>query len=138
MQRTDSTFPNIFPIKLWISGGLVVMFLTSLINYHFFNRYAYLLYGFTMILLILVAFIGRSAGGSPAMDSFGIFQRATFGDREDRCSRGTGRYFQDHQEKRTMGTVDLIVPAFDFHSSVSGAQAAGFRHWTDCAFSRRY
>ena len=96
---------------VWISGGLVIMFLTSLINYHFFNRYAYLLYGFTMILLILVAFIGRSAGGSQRWIHLGFFNVQPSEIVKIAVVVALARYFQDHQEKRTMGTVDLIVPA---------------------------
>lgn len=96
---------------VWIAGGLVLMFLTSLINYHFFNRYAYLIYGLTMLLLVAVAFVGRSAGGSQRWIHLGFFNVQPSEIIKIAVVIALARYFQDHQEKRTMGPVDLVFPA---------------------------
>lgn len=95
---------------IWIAGGVVLMFLTSLINYHFFNRYAYFIYGLTMILLILVFFIGRSANGSQRWIHLGFFNVQPSEIIKIAVVLALARYFQDHQEKRSMGVGDLIVP----------------------------
>lgn len=95
---------------VWIFGGVLVMFAVSLINYHFFNRYAYVIYVGTMILLILVFFIGRSAGGSQRWIHLGFFNVQPSEIIKIAVVLALARYFQDHQEKRTMGTWDLVIP----------------------------
>jgi rod shape determining protein RodA len=95
---------------VWILGGVVVMFLVSLIDYHFFNRYAYLMYGLTMVMLILVFFIGRSAGGSQRWIHLGFFNVQPSEIIKISVVLALARYFQDHQEKRTMGIWDLFIP----------------------------
>jgi rod shape determining protein RodA len=95
---------------IWIMGGIVVMFLVSLVDYHFFNRYAYFMYGLTMLMLILVFFIGRSANGSQRWIHLGFFNIQPSEIIKISVVLVLARYFQDHQEKRTMGTWDLVAP----------------------------
>lgn len=95
---------------VWIAAGVVVMFVVSLINYHFFNRYAYFMYALTLILLILVFVIGRSAGGSQRWIHLGFFNVQPSEIIKITVVLALARYFQDHQEKRTMGIWDLISP----------------------------
>lgn len=95
---------------IWISGGVVVMFLVSLIDYHFFNRYAYFIYALTILLLVAVFFIGRSANGSQRWIHVGFFNIQPSEIVKISVVLALARYFQDHQEKRTMGTWDLIIP----------------------------
>ncbi len=95
---------------IWIMGGIVVMFFVSLINYQFFNRYAYIIYAMTMVLLILVFFVGRSAGGSQRWIHLGFFNVQPSEIVKIAVVVALARYFQDHQEKRTMGVWDLFVP----------------------------
>lgn len=95
---------------IWILGGAVVMFLVSLIPYNFFNRYAYFIYAMTVVMLILVFFIGRSAGGSQRWIHLGFFNVQPSEIVKIAVVLALARYFQDHQEKRTMGVWDLFVP----------------------------
>lgn len=95
---------------IWIMGGIIIMFVVSLIDYHFFNRYAYVIYALTMVLLILVFFIGRSANGSQRWIHLGFFNVQPSEIIKIAVVLALARYFQDHQEKRTMNTWDLVVP----------------------------
>ncbi len=95
---------------IWMAGGLVIMFLVSLINYHFFNRYAYFFYGMTVVMLILVFFLGRNVAGSQRWLHLGPINLQPSELAKIVVIMALARYFQDHQEKRTMGIWDLFVP----------------------------
>ena len=95
---------------VWIFAGVIVMILVSMINYQFFNRYAYVMYGLTLLLLIAVFMIGRSANGSQRWIHVGFFNIQPSEIIKITCVLTLARYFKDHQEKRNMGMWDLIVP----------------------------
>lgn len=48
---------------LWICIGFALLFLVLCIDTHFFFEYSYFLYGFSLLLLLLVFFFGRSVAG---------------------------------------------------------------------------
>jgi rod shape determining protein RodA len=107
----DLTIAKYFTDQIiWILGGIVLMFLVSLIDYHFFNRYAYFMYALTMVLLISVFFIGRSANGSQRWIHLGFFNIQPSEIVKIAVVVALARYFQDHQEKKTMGIWDLVIP----------------------------
>ncbi len=49
---------------IWILLGLIVFILASLVNYLYMERAAYFIYGFTILLLVLVLVTGNPIGGS--------------------------------------------------------------------------
>lgn len=55
----------------WIAAGFVVMLVVMSVNYYNWCRYAYPFYGLTLVFLLLVMLIGRSALGAARWLSFG-------------------------------------------------------------------
>src|SRR5512142_2926620 len=49
---------------VWVSAGVIVMFLTLIPDYHTVGRYAYIFYICSLLLLILVMAIGRTGMGA--------------------------------------------------------------------------
>ncbi len=58
---------------IWLMLGIVLFFSVILINYTWFSRLAYPFYGLTVILLILVFFIGKKTMGAQRWIDLGIF-----------------------------------------------------------------
>ena len=52
--------PLYYKQLLWVSIGVIIMFLSLIPDYHTVGRYAYLLYAASLFLLILVMVIGRT------------------------------------------------------------------------------
>lgn len=68
------TYEIIFKKQLiWIAVGFVTMTVISFINYPTIGRYAYIIYAISIILLILVFFVGKYVQGSRRWISFGFF-----------------------------------------------------------------
>lgn len=49
---------------IWYIIGFVLMIFSFLFNYKFLDRWAFIIYGVCILLLVLVLFFGKSAGGS--------------------------------------------------------------------------
>ena len=58
----------------WLFLGSLLLFCSSFINYSYLERYAYILYFFSIILLIIVIFSGELIGGSRRWLSFGALK----------------------------------------------------------------
>ncbi|MCB0271760.1 MAG: rod shape-determining protein RodA [Bdellovibrionales bacterium] len=95
---------------LWMSAGLFISFILSLMNYHLILRTGYFWYGFTVFLLILVLFAGKSAGGSQRWISFGFFYLQPSELAKIAIVIGLAKYFHSNHQKREMGLIDLIIP----------------------------
>ena len=73
-HRVQSNMTHLFYLQLiWITLGVGVFFLLSLVNYHFFTKLAYILYGINFFLLIVVHFFGSTFGGSKRWLDLGLF-----------------------------------------------------------------
>lgn len=57
----------------WLALGWCVYFVTTLIDYQFFIRIAYIIYGLNLIALIAVIFVGKVALGAQRWLDFGFF-----------------------------------------------------------------
>lgn len=63
--RPELFFRNLYINQIyWIVYGLLAMFIAVAIDYNLFSRYAYLLYGLTVLLLIYVLLYGTMASGA--------------------------------------------------------------------------
>ena len=63
--RPELFFRNLYIKQIyWILYGLVVMLITLLADYRKFRRYAYLIYGLTILALVYVLFFGTVTSGS--------------------------------------------------------------------------
>ena len=58
---------------MWLGMGLLAMFVTTLFNYRTIKRWAYIIYGLSIILLVAVIFIGKSALGAQRWLMLGPF-----------------------------------------------------------------
>ena len=64
-ERPELFFRNLYIKQIyWILYGLVVMLITLLADYRKFRRYAYLIYGLTILALVYVLFFGTVTSGS--------------------------------------------------------------------------
>jgi rod shape determining protein RodA len=59
---------------LWIGTSFVLIFIIVMIEYRFFDAFAYILYGLMILILILVIFLGREIQGSRSWFDFGFFR----------------------------------------------------------------
>ena len=57
----------------WILFGIVLMIVATRVDYQRFISISYLLYGINILLLVLVLFFGKAAGGAHRWLSFGAF-----------------------------------------------------------------
>jgi rod shape determining protein RodA len=57
----------------WLMGGWVLFFIVTLVDYQFFVRWAYILYGGNLLALIGVMFFGKVALGAQRWLNFGLF-----------------------------------------------------------------
>ncbi len=75
VSGSNSSFQKIFFLKQWIwygAGGLV-MSLFFLVDYKYMDRWAYVIYGGSVLLLLAVLFLGKTAGGSRRWLAMGPF-----------------------------------------------------------------
>lgn len=66
--------PLVFRQIVWIAIGTIAMAMASLVDYRTLGRYAYLLYVFAVVLLVVVSFAGHVGGGSRRWINLGLFK----------------------------------------------------------------
>lgn len=103
--------PLVWSQLLWIAIGLLLGFIMFLLDYRILIRYAYPLYGFTLILLVLVLFFGKTVAGNRSWLQIGSF---TFQPSEI-AKLGLvlvlARYLADHPPlKRGYQVLELLKP----------------------------
>ena len=63
--RPEAFFRNLYIKQIyWVVYGLVAMFIAIAVDYRILSRYAYLIYGLTVLALIYVLFYGTVASGA--------------------------------------------------------------------------
>src|SRR5512147_1416445 len=65
--------PLFYKQLIWISIGVVIMFLALIPDYHTIGRYAYVLYFISVVLLVLVMAVGRTGMGAQRWLAVGPF-----------------------------------------------------------------
>lgn len=96
---------------LWFGTGLLVMMAATFFNYRILKRWAYIIYGFSIVLLIGVFFFGRTALGARRWLSIGplSFQPSEFA--KIAFIIALARYLTpEGMEKRRFYFQDLLVP----------------------------
>jgi rod shape determining protein RodA len=94
----------------WIVIGLLLMAVAFCIDYRFISRYAYLIYGFSILLLVIVFFYGYATRGSQRWILLGGF---TFQPSELvklTLILALAKYFDDHRTNEVYRVKDLAVP----------------------------
>lgn len=85
----------------WLSGGWLVYFICTIIDYRFFVRIAYFIYGLNLIFLVAVKFFGKTALGAQRWLDLGFF------------------YFQP-SETMKVALVLVLTPILSRYSAIKG------------------
>jgi rod shape determining protein RodA len=95
---------------IWISIGIVIMFLALIPDYHIIGRYAYILYACSLVLLVLVMAIGRTGMGAQRWLAFGpfVFQPSEFAKLS--LTLALARFFAEDPKHGGYELKDLAVP----------------------------
>jgi len=94
----------------WIALGLVFMIIAFSIDYRSISRYAYLIYGGSLILLIAVFLIGNEARGSQRWISLPGFSLQPSELMKLTLILALARYFDDYKASESYRLRDLAIP----------------------------
>ena len=102
--------PLFYKQIIWISAGIVIMFLALIPDYHTIGRYAYILYACSLVLLVLVMAIGRSGMGAQRWLAVGpfVFQPSEFAKLS--LTLALARFFAEDPKRGGYKLKDLAVP----------------------------
>jgi len=80
VEGPGSQFPIYLKQAIWVGVGTLAFLVVSRIDYHTLARWSYLLYGFAVLLLLLVLFSGKSSHGAQRWIALGplAFQPSEF------------------------------------------------------------
>jgi rod shape determining protein RodA len=94
----------------WIVVGLVFMTAAFCIDYRFVSRYAYLIYGFSILLLLIVFFYGYATRGSQRWILLGGFSFQPSELMKLTLILALAKYFDHHRRIEPYRLKDLAVP----------------------------
>jgi len=95
---------------VWISIGMVVMFLALIPDYHTVGRYAYILYALSLVLLLLVMIMGKTGMGAQRWLSIGPFAFQPSELAKLSITLALARYFADTARHGGYNLKDLAIP----------------------------
>jgi rod shape determining protein RodA len=95
---------------LWMSAGVIVMFLMLLPDYHTVGRYAYVLYAVSLVLLVLVMVMGRAGMGAQRWLAIGPFAFQPSELAKLSLVLALARFFAEHPKSGGYELRDLAVP----------------------------
>jgi rod shape determining protein RodA len=102
--------PLFYKQLLWISLGIVVMILAMIPDYHTVGRYAYILYAVSIVMLILVMFVGRTGMGAQRWLPIGPFAFQPSELAKLALTLALARYFAEDPKRGGYDLRDLAVP----------------------------
>jgi len=94
----------------WIVLGLISMMLVFFVDYRVIIHYAYIVYGFVMVLLVLVFFVGSSSHGAQRWLDGGFFALQPSELMKVVIIIALARYFDNHQSKEPYKLRELFIP----------------------------
>ena len=102
--------PLFYKQLIWISVGVVIMFLALIPDYHTVGRYAYVVYACSVLLLILVMAIGRTGMGAQRWLAVGpfVFQPSELAKLS--MTLALARFFAEDPKRGGYELKDLAVP----------------------------
>lgn len=109
-QETTS-LPLYLKQLCWIILGLAVFFGVLLVDYHSLCRYAYLLYGGSLALLIAVHFVGKVGLGAQRWISLGFFDLQPSELMKLTLLLALAKNFSERYNRQGMGLTQFLVPA---------------------------
>lgn len=94
----------------WLVAGIVVMLLAMLPDYHTIARYAYALYAISLVLLLLVMFMGRTGMGAQRWLAIGplAFQPSELA--KLAVTLLLTRYFAENPRQEGYSLKDMVLP----------------------------
>lgn len=95
---------------IWFLLGSLVVAVICLVDYRLFERWAYVLYGIVVLLLVGVLVVGTELNGAKRWIDFGFFLMQPSQPLKLAVVLMTGRYFQDHSQAEPRTLRDLAVP----------------------------
>jgi rod shape determining protein RodA len=96
---------------VWVSIGLIVMFLALIPDYHTVGRYAYVLYALSLALLFLVMVMGKTGMGAQRWLAIGPFAFQPSELAKISLTLALARYFAEDPKQGDYELKDLVVPA---------------------------
>ncbi len=102
--------PLFYKQLIWVSIGLVVMFLAVLPDYHTIGRYAYVLGMVSIGLLLLVMVIGRTGMGAQRWLAIGSFAFQPSELAKLSLTLALSRYFAEDPKRGGYELRDLVIP----------------------------
>lgn len=95
---------------VWMGIGLFLCFFLMLVHYQFFLRVGYIIYGFSVLLLLFVLLFGKTAGGSQRWISLGFFYLQPSELAKIGVVIGLAKYFHSNHQKKEITAGDLVIP----------------------------
>jgi rod shape determining protein RodA len=102
--------PLYYKQLIWIGIGIVVFFLALIPDYHTVGRYAYILYGVSVFLLILVMAFGKTGMGAQRWLAIGPFAFQPSELAKLSITLALARYFADDSRRSGYDIKDLVIP----------------------------
>ncbi|MCB0357015.1 MAG: rod shape-determining protein RodA [Bdellovibrionales bacterium] len=96
---------------VWLTGGWLLFFFVSLIDYEFWKRISFVFYFFNILLLILVMFFGKSVYGSQRWLDLGFFRYQPSETVKLAVILMMAKYLSEKSAMKGLGYRDLLVPA---------------------------
>jgi rod shape determining protein RodA len=94
----------------WIALGLVAMIFAFSIDYRLIHRYAYVIYGVTIVLLVIVSFYGYATRGSQRWIALGGFSLQPSELMKLTLILALARYFDRHRSPQGYTLRELLMP----------------------------
>ncbi|MFO1519341.1 MAG: rod shape-determining protein RodA [bacterium] len=108
---TDPGLPPLFRSQLiWVGLSMGVLLLVTLFDYHLLFRWAYPLYGLSLVLLLFVFVAGRSVAGQQNWVVIGGFSFQPSEMAKLTFILALARYYATHTPDKKYTLKDLIVP----------------------------
>jgi len=95
---------------LWVSIGIIVMFLALIPDYHTVGRYAFVLYAVSIVLLLLVMLIGRTGMGAQRWLQIGPFAFQPSELAKLSLTLALARFFAEDPRQGGYELKDLAIP----------------------------
>lgn len=97
---------------IWVGIGTLVMFLALIPDYHTIGRYAYILYAISLLLLVLVMFLGKTGMGAQRWLAIGPFSFQPSELAKLSITLALARYFAEDPKRGSYELKDLAIPGF--------------------------
>ncbi len=95
---------------VWVSLGVLTMFLALIPDYHTVGRFAYILYALSLVLLLLVMVFGRTGMGAQRWLAIGPFAFQPSELAKLSLTLALARYFAEDPKRGQYDLKDLAVP----------------------------